>query len=168
MWVSAGLQQGGAATSRGPCREQRVHAPSACTPPLTGLLARGCAPTRPAADRTLKDPNWVWVPTPDNVKYLPPMAELQALPEAQQEQWKWAMYPGTWAGARAGGRAALRVQQHAGAASADGPAAAALSPPAGSWGVPPSRMANQPSSIFCLAENRERPSWSRLRGACYS
>ncbi len=33
-------------------------------------------------DRTIADPDWIWVPTPENVKYLPNMTEIQALPEA--------------------------------------------------------------------------------------
>lgn len=33
-------------------------------------------------DRTLKDPNWKWEPTPANVKHLPNMTEIQALPAA--------------------------------------------------------------------------------------
>lgn len=34
------------------------------------------------ADRTIADPDWIWVPTPENVKLLPNMTEIQALPEA--------------------------------------------------------------------------------------
>ena len=34
------------------------------------------------ADRTLADPDWLWVPTPANVKHLPNLTEIQALPPA--------------------------------------------------------------------------------------
>lgn len=38
-------------------------------------------------DRTIADPDWIFVPTPDNVKFLPNMTEIQALPEAVSAGW---------------------------------------------------------------------------------
>lgn len=38
-------------------------------------------------DRTIADPDWIFVPTPDNVKFLPNMTEIQALPEAVSGGW---------------------------------------------------------------------------------
>ena len=48
-----------------------------------GGLTPRCAARSRAADRTLKDPNWAFVPTPDNIKYLPTVSAAAALPSAR-------------------------------------------------------------------------------------
>ena len=48
-------------------------------------------------DRTGEDPSKVFVPTPDNIVYIPPAWEIeQGLAAGDMQEWRWAVYPGNW------------------------------------------------------------------------
>ena len=48
-------------------------------------------------DRTGDDPERTFIPTPDNIVYIPPLWEIQSgQPGINPLTWEWAVYPGNW------------------------------------------------------------------------
>jgi hypothetical protein len=48
-------------------------------------------------DRTGDDPERTFIPTPENVKYIPPLWEIQNPNSGiNQSEWRWAEFPGNW------------------------------------------------------------------------
>jgi hypothetical protein len=48
-------------------------------------------------DRTGDDPEKTFIPTPENIVYIPPLWEIQGgSPGINPEEWSWAEYPGNW------------------------------------------------------------------------
>jgi hypothetical protein len=48
-------------------------------------------------DRTGDDPEKTFIPTPDNVKYIPPLWEIQEDYQGiRSAEWEWAVFPGNW------------------------------------------------------------------------
>lgn len=48
-------------------------------------------------DRTGDDPSKTFIPTRDNIKYVPPAWEIErGIENGEMNEWKWAVYPGNW------------------------------------------------------------------------